>query len=303
MENTIISEIEFEINSLLDKQFNELKKKMEDSSVINPWEILYKDDIEDLDNLRTEKVELYKDKLIEVENLFNREWLCFGNMPYWRSRISYCSSQQDVERIEDIITIIDNDIIIINQFSWGTKANEFINRICCYDIKNIGKIEDNNISEDNLLDDNINKFFLNKFNKFKDKLDKCKSKKVDLWHYLKKHSNKRERDVVRKYKNEKLFIASSLANLKIKLKDLLNLDWIYLNEDNNFDWKSYETNNESIDTKTLKVNNLVTSVDNKIIMIKKLSLNFNKNEIKEKPNHHDYEIIVINFLNIGRLLD
>ena len=42
-------------------------------------------------------------------------------------------------------------------------------------------------------------------------------------------------------------------------------------------------NNESIDTKILKVNNLVTSVDNKIIMIKKLSLNLN--EIKEKPNH------------------
>ena len=102
---------------------------MEDSSIINPWEILYKDYIEDLDNLRTEKVELYKDKSIDVEKLFNREWLCFGNKPIWNIRTSYCSSQQDVERIEDVIAIIDNDLIIINQFSWGTKANDIIDRI------------------------------------------------------------------------------------------------------------------------------------------------------------------------------
>ena len=46
-----------------------------------------------------------------------------------------------------------------------------------WDIKNIGKIKDNNISEDNLLDDIYNKFFFDKFNKFKDKIDKCKLKK------------------------------------------------------------------------------------------------------------------------------
>ena len=47
---------------------------------------LYKDYIEDLDNLRTEKVELYKDKSIEVEKLFNRQWLCFKDMPIWNIR-------------------------------------------------------------------------------------------------------------------------------------------------------------------------------------------------------------------------
>ena len=62
-----------------------------------------------------------------------------------------------------------------------------------------------------------------------------------------------------------------------------------------------KNSNESIDTKILKVNNLVTSVDNKIIIIKKLSLNLN--EIKEKPNNNDYEIVAINFFNIGKLLD
>lgn len=179
--------------------------------------------------------------------------------------------------------------------------NDTIDRICCYDIKNIGKIEDNNIFEDNLLDDIINKFFFDKFNKFKYKIDKCKLKKVDLWHNVKKYTNKKERDSIRKYKNEKLFIESDLGNLKIKLKDLLNLDWIYLNENDNFEWESCKTINESIDTKILKVNNLVTSVDNKIIMIKKLS--YNLNEIKEKPNNNDYEIVAINFFNIGKLLD
>ena len=77
---------------------------------------------------------------IRLKELFDRDWVRIKNEENiygWRIETSYCSSQQDIVCINDVLTIIDNNIILIKFFNFGTNSMMDIDRICCYEIEKI----------------------------------------------------------------------------------------------------------------------------------------------------------------------
>ena len=104
---------------------------------INPWQTLDKyDDYKLLESLGNTTIDIHDSKY-KLKDLLDCDWIKkHSDRSYaWSNQTSWCSSQQDVIRIENMMTLIDDKIIYMDYFNFGTATNSCdIDRICCYEM-------------------------------------------------------------------------------------------------------------------------------------------------------------------------